>query len=411
LLLYAHDGLGPVRVPQGELAPALFASLPPHARPLIHEHTLSELPALVHATSALTSPAPRLALLDFARCTSERTPLALLHTLADAGFTGLALVPPQLLEHVSTHAPRQGLLVRSTSTPLALAGELLRALLEREPALAALRHELSLLRRAHDRATHESEKLHEELHLAAAIQRELAAAHSLHPQGFDLGVLARPVNTVSGDVHCVRSVGPHHVAFFVADAVGHGVPAALMTMVLLTGLQAHMQLHASNLDPAHVLSSLNRELLGHGFACDRFATAVCGVLDTRTGGVRIAGAGHPPPLVISPRGTRVLETSGPLLGVFDDAPFDDITDTLAPDERLLAYSDGLEGALPRAGSSLLTQLAPLQATLLEHAASTGPRTIEAVAKLLDAQSGSLHQLDDVTVLTLALPREPIALAA
>jgi serine phosphatase RsbU (regulator of sigma subunit) len=404
-IIYAHDGLTPARLPR-DVASELFGSMPRSARPTVQERTHDELLAMAAGFEGA-----RVALVDLSRCASERAAHALLHTLTENDWTGVALLAPALLESFGSASGRHGLLLRGASTPIPLAGELLRALLEREQSVAALRQEVSLLRRAHERAMHEGEKLQEELHLAAAIQRELAAAHASSTRGIDVGVLARPVNTVSGDVHCVRRVGEHHVAFFLADAVGHGVPAALMTMVLLTGLQAYMQLHEASLDPAAMLDALNRELLSHGFGCDRFATAVCGLIDTRSGAVRVASAGHPSPIIVGPRGTRVLETTGPLLGIFADATFDEACDIIAPDDRLVVYSDGLEGALPRSGTTLLQQLVPLERTLREHAMSDGAGAIDAVASLLDLQSGSLHQTDDVTVLTLAMPRNSARLAA
>lgn len=346
-----------------------------------------------------------LALVDLSRIATERELDRVLHVLAGHGCAGVVIVHAEMLAHCSTatHASRQGLIVRGHATPSAMVCAMLQTLAEREPAVHALRKELAIMQRVHDRSLNEVQKLHEELHLAAGLQRELAATSVPSIPGFDLGVLHRPVSTVSGDVHCVRAIGPRHVAFFVADAVGHGVPAALMTMVLLSGLAAHMQErehHAITFSPALVLESLNSKLLAHGFGCERFATAVCGVMDVVMGRVRVAGAGHPPPIVVGKGGTRQLETTGPLLGVFEDAVFDEVETTLARGERLIAYSDGLEGALPRAGTSLLHQLAPLEATLRACDEMSGEAVIEAVAQLLDGQAGSLHQLDDVTVLVM-----------
>ncbi|HMO87005.1 MAG TPA: PP2C family protein-serine/threonine phosphatase, partial [Lacipirellulaceae bacterium] len=74
-----------------------------------------------------------------------------------------------------------------------------------------------------------------------------------------------------------------------------------------------------------------------------FASAVVARIDTRTGTVEYATAGHPPPVI---RGTddrcRLLETGrGPLLGPYPNATYTPATDRLEPGETLVLYTDGL----------------------------------------------------------------------
>jgi sigma-B regulation protein RsbU (phosphoserine phosphatase) len=409
-----HDGPGLSR-----LAQDVATSWQGVAKPVFAACSMEELMNRVH--EAHEDPHARrsvFALIDCSKIATEREIDRMLHVLADGGCAGVAVVHASLFEHcmrathAAHHGDRQGLLIRAASTPAPVIGAMLQALVEREHAIEALRSELALMHRAHERSLHEVQKLHEELHLAAGLQRELAATQVPATAGLDLGVLHRPVSTVSGDVHCVREIAPGKVAFFVADAVGHGVPAALMTMVLLSGLATHMHEGAAkDFAPAKVLESLNRKLLSYGFGCDRFATAVCGIVDVATGIVKLAGAGHPPPVIIGKGNTRVLETDGPLLGVFDEAEFQETQAMLSHHDRLLVYSDGLEGALPRAGTSLMHQLAPLEETMRASEDLSGEGVIAAVAELLDGQAGSLHQLDDVTVVAMRIVAPRLAVAA
>jgi sigma-B regulation protein RsbU (phosphoserine phosphatase) len=52
----------------------------------------------------------------------------------------------------------------------------------------------------------------------------------------DFGVLYRPAGYVSGDIYNVAKARRPHTGFFIADAVGHGVPAALLTMIISRSL-------------------------------------------------------------------------------------------------------------------------------------------------------------------------------
>ena len=104
----------------------------------------------------------------------------------------------------------------------------------------------------------------------------------------------------------------HHVGFFLADAMGHGVPAALMTLYL-TGSLPRKEIVGSGyriVSPAEALTRLNNGLQECMAGPARFATAICGTVNVRTGMITMACAGHPPPLRIGPNGVRPVEVNG-----------------------------------------------------------------------------------------------------
>jgi hypothetical protein len=99
-----------------------------------------------------------------------------------------------------------------------------------------LRAELSLSQRCSGGLEGEILRMHEELQLAAMIQRELLPRELPEVHGVTFGTLWRPANYVSGDIFDVCRLDEDHVGVFLTDAVGHGVPAALMTMVISRSL-------------------------------------------------------------------------------------------------------------------------------------------------------------------------------
>jgi sigma-B regulation protein RsbU (phosphoserine phosphatase) len=308
---------------------------------------------------------------------------------------------------------RHGIIFESTD---ALAGPLaamLFALAERQTGVELLAREVVLAQRCQGGIRSEMDRIHEELHLAASIQREFTSAPLPKVEGLEFGVLFRPVNFVSGDIYNVRSLGDGKAAFFLADAVGHGVPAALLTMVLTSSLQL-TESHGGVtriLEPREVLDRLNSRLCESCLGSGRFATALYGVIDSRTGSVKVAGAGHPWPLVISKKGTTEVRTEGPLLGVFAEGQFTQAELTMSPGETLLLYTDGFESIFPtRAepapgdsegrwnGREYLWDVSRLVGAADEGNLGGALRQIE---HLLDEQSGSLHQSDDVTAVAIA----------
>jgi serine phosphatase RsbU (regulator of sigma subunit) len=293
-----------------------------------------------------------------------------------------------------------------TQDPGVLSGMLF-ALIERQKFVDSLSRELALAMRCHAGVRSEIERMHEELHLAAGIQHEFTAAAMPKVPGLEFGVIYRPVNMVSGDIYNVREIEPGVVSFFVADAVGHGVPAALLTMVLTNSLISSEENHrgttSRRCSPAQVLAKLNHRLVEGSAASGRFATAVYGHLHAATGEVVLASAGHPLPLIVNAHGTREIDAQGPLLGVFPDASFEEVRFTLAPGETLSVFSDGLEAAFGSGGGKAkqapTRHLEALSSALRmpSHAAADPLGELDLA---IDEQTGSLHQLDDVTVLAL-----------
>lgn len=256
-----------------------------------------------------------------------------------------------------------------------------------------------------------------EMRRAAGVQREFLPNAQVGINGLDVGVVYRPAGDVSGDVYDLRQLDDRTVAFFIADAVGHGVPAAMMTQIIARSLRMTEGTGADVyiLSPAEALSRLNHELVHYGGSSSRFATAVYGLIDTVTGEIRMAGAGHPPPIVCSADGSRRVETDGPLLGVFEEADFKECVFTLKAGEVLVLFSDGFEMAFPESGASGDALRRPTQ-THLDRLASVSSQSglrhaaVELNAEL-DKQAGSLHQPDDVTALLIAPASKAARLAA
>lgn len=301
---------------------------------------------------------------------------------------------------------RHGLIFEGYDADPERLASMLYALRERQGEVRLLAHEVGLSNRCQGGMRDQMDRMHEELHLAAAVQRDLTSSPLPRLPGLDIAVLFRPVNFVSGDVYHVRDLGEGRAAFFVADAVGHGVPAALLTMVLTSSLHS-AEAASGGPRPADVLHRLNERLCGNCLGTGRFATAVYGTVDSRSRTIRIAGAGHPLPIVMSSQGSREIETSGPLLGVFDDASFDEVEVQLGDDDTLMLYTDGLDAAFPLAATgakgALLRRdrwVAELARTLDSTGTARLPRLLTELQHRLDLQAGSMHDGDDVTAVCI-----------
>ncbi len=302
----------------------------------------------------------------------------------------------------------QGVIVLPRSTPAGVIASTLAALVERQPVVELLNAELRTARRFQGGLRGEMDRIHDELQLAASVQREFLPRTLPQTPGIDFRVLFRPAGYVSGDIYDVQRLDEDTVGFFVADAVGHGVPAALMTMVLARSLTTKV-IDGDGyllLSPAEVLSRLNREMVRRHADVPRFATAVYGTVDLRTRRVTIAGAGHPPPLRYRDGGVLKVETNGGLLGVFADDHYDEVSFTPADDEMLIVYSDGFETAFPcPEGKSDRKHPTHHYLDHFREAADAWRReglggAMGMLTDALDSQRGSLHQIDDLTAMLI-----------
>jgi len=194
--------------------------------------------------------------------------------------------------------------------------------------------------------------------------------------GLRMGMLYRPCNSLGGDFFTVVPESDTGVGIVLFDVVGHGVRSALVTAVL-RGLVEEVRLFVR--EPGCFLTEINRALFRTLAMPDRMllVTAVYVFLDLRTGVLRGANAGHPPPLLVKAPGIAdwlPLQGNpiGPALG-FDMAfEYQTVEAFMDVGDRLLLYTDGvyetrapngeeygrdrLLAAVSQAGLTLVTEL-------------------------------------------------------
>ncbi|MBI1303043.1 MAG: SpoIIE family protein phosphatase [Phycisphaera sp.] len=276
----------------------------------------------------------------------------------------------------------------------------LRGILACAPTLRDARRELALLNRFVGSMRNELEERNEELQLAALVQRDFLPLPVPELHGVQVATFYRPLAQVSGDVYHVEQLDDDRLSIFIADAVGHGIPAALLGMAVCRSLETTERVHGQLrlLGPGETLARANVRLAEHQRATTRFATAIAAVLDCRQRTIRLAAAGHPPAILLRPgEAPRHIECDGGLLGIFPDEVYGEIELALEPHDKLLFYSDGFEQAFTDDGSP---------SHFKEFAALTeidDPETVvQEIAARIDAQSGSLHQADDLTLLCISV---------
>lgn len=189
------------------------------------------------------------------------------------------------------------------------------------------------------------ENLKEQLRLAGLVQRDFLPSKLPNCAEAQWATSFIPAEWVSGDIYDVARIDEQHIGFYIADAVGHSMPAALLTIFIKHSLVMRETTNNSYriFSPTEVITNLNLKMLGQKLSGYQFATCCYCILNIKTRQLTLARAGHPYPILLRQgQSPRPLETRGSLLGVFENAEFTQSTTQLQAGDRLLLYSDGAE---------------------------------------------------------------------
>jgi len=154
-----------------------------------------------------------------------------------------------------------------------------------------------------------------------------------------------PMAEVSGDFFTVDRLSDTAVAVFIADVMGHGVRAGLITAMLRALVE---KFSAAAADPAAMLTKINDSLFAilKNTDSNLFVTGFYLVADAARSRILYANAGHPEPLLLH-RMRGELESisaqasGGPVLGLFDQAQYRNCECPMAVDDFIMLFTDGL----------------------------------------------------------------------
>jgi sigma-B regulation protein RsbU (phosphoserine phosphatase) len=184
------------------------------------------------------------------------------------------------------------------------------------------------------------EKMTREAEEARTIQQALLPRTSPLIPGFIVSGLSLPAGAVGGDWYDFIPLEDGRWGLVLADVSGKGMAAALLMSATRGMLRSLARVGSS---PGEVLTRLNNMLL-EDFPDGRFVTMVYAELDPAKRTLKLANAGHLPPLLVEPAGYRWIQSEQGLpLGVAV-SKFSEIEIPLNEGSRIAFYSDGITEA-------------------------------------------------------------------
>ena len=238
-----------------------------------------------------------------------------------------------------------------------------------------------------------------ELAFAKAIQH--SALPSVFPpfpnrKEFDIRACMHTAKEVGGDFYDFYFVDKNTLAFLIADVSGKGIPAAMFMMTAKTLLKSYAE---SGMGVAEVLTQANNKLCESNDA-GMFVTVWMGYLNTKTGEVTYANAGHNPPFIRHADGRVDVVKSRPglVLAGMEGIRYRTNTVQLKPGDLLYLYTDGVTEATD-AENNLFGE-ARLQAVLQQKMSGDIQTVCTQVKEDVDRFVGEAPQFDDITMLAL-----------
>ena len=187
----------------------------------------------------------------------------------------------------------------------------------------------------------EKKRIQAQLEIAREVQLELLPDGDPEFEDFDMSAYVFPTEQVSGDYYDWVKVFDDQIAIIVADAVGKGIPAALLMAFLRASMRSAVQIGYS----PNVAFTEVGNLLWDSVEAHQFITAIYGTLDTTNRTFVYSNAGHNPPLLIKKNGEFGYVDYGDFaLGMFRDTEYHQHFIRLFSGSTLVLYTDGITEA-------------------------------------------------------------------
>jgi serine phosphatase RsbU (regulator of sigma subunit)/anti-sigma regulatory factor (Ser/Thr protein kinase) len=268
-----------------------------------------------------------------------------------------------------------------------------RRLLETLAAQAAPAVRVGQLVREQQAELRERDRLEQELAVAQLIQQNFLPKELPLRDGWQVAAYYRAARAVGGDFYDFIELSDGRLGLVIGDVTDKGVPAAMVMAATRSVLRASAQ---RLIEPGDVLARVNDNLCPD-IPENMFVTCFYGVLDTATGHLRYANAGHNLPLWHVGGESGDLRATGMPLGLLPGMAYEEREATLADGATVLLYSDGLIEAHDSAREMFGTErTTPLLRDGLESSV-----VIDRLLAALDGFTGSeLEQEDDITLVVL-----------
>ena len=240
----------------------------------------------------------------------------------------------------------------------------------------------------------ENARIGAELGIASKIQMDMLPKSYPDRPEIDLYATMTPAKEIGGDFYDFFLIDEDHLALAIADVASKGIPAAMFMIQTLTALRLHA---IPGVKPGRILAKVNEDLAQNN-ELNVFVTIWLGILNLKTGEIKMSNAGHEYPMIKKADGSfdQIRNEHDPVVGVLPGMKYNNDVITLEVGDTLLLYTDGVPDT--KNPSSTRFGLSGMTEALDSCECNTPKEYVDTVLEKTKEFMDGADQFDDITML-------------
>lgn len=264
---------------------------------------------------------------------------------------------------------------------------------EQKTAIIETYKDVTDLRKTQTELKKKNVNMEEQMELALRIQRALLPRVLPNTEPFSFHSGFKPCEKVGGDLYDVFDMGRGHYAFYIADASGHGIMAAMLTVFVKQSARAYLK--NEDYSPSKILNYICKMFKELDLEPEIYITMFLGVLDVKKNVVTYANAGHNcVPLMYDGEKVReLLSPSVPICRWFEAPGYCDEKVSIPKGSTLLLHTDGLTDCFPNSINDDIIKR-------MLVTSGSGKQFVENMMEMVEIEEVKCDMRDDMAILLL-----------
>lgn len=257
----------------------------------------------------------------------------------------------------------------------------------------------------------EKSKTDNELHLARTIQENFLQKKDAEFLGWQIGILYKPHNEVSGDIYDYYETEGKLNSLSIFDISGHGISSGMISIMAINIIKRNITRgFAVGFTPSKILANISKEIADEKGNIENYLTGITLTIDnfTKTDECKIhlANGGHPYPILYRASQEKAeqikpekIENQFGAIGIKDfEVSFPDCDFDMAIDDILVLFTDGVTE--PEDAKKNQFGIYRLKAEIKENAEKTPTEIANAINESLENYLGEIKTTDDITIIVM-----------
>jgi sigma-B regulation protein RsbU (phosphoserine phosphatase) len=238
-----------------------------------------------------------------------------------------------------------------------------------------------------------SESVISEKNQAKSIQQSLLPSALPEFKGYHIAAKSSAADIVGGDLYDFYDYTENKLGICIGDASGHGLPAALLTRDVITGLRMGL---GPGQDIIKVCKKLNRVIFASVLSSHFISLFYAEI--NQSGLISYVNAGHPAPILYQNGTIQNLNPTGIIFGAVKDMEIERATVTMENDGVLVLFTDAFFERHNQSGE--MYGLERLQDLVREHHKKNADEILEIIFSTVYDFGKPANWDDDATILVI-----------